>query len=380
MIIHWFLILILLIVIESVLVFLSHTKRGERFFDIIPLVFCLFATGMLLANGGIIDRSNSIIQQVIDIMLPVALFLMMVTVDVRSILHLGSTALIVFFAGTFGVMIGMVAGFLVVKGIVGPQFAGGFGALTGSWTGGSANMIAVKEAINVPQDIFTLMVVIDSTVPYIWMALLIFLCPHQHKIDKHHKAKQFHVHDVEEITGRMHWPTVLPMMLLAVLVSLGVGKLSAFFPVIKGVISTYTWVIILVTTVALILGVTPLGHWAKKGVGPWGLWILFLVLLCIGTRGDLSRISTAPWLFLAGFIAVAFHAAILYGVGRLVKAPLFLMVTASQANLGGVASASMLAEIYRPGLASVGLLMAILGNVIGTYAGILVAQICRLLF
>ncbi len=377
MINHSLSILLTLVIVGSLLIFLSHTKKGQRFFDIIPLVFCLFASGMILANSGIVDRTNPIYQQTIDIMLPVALFLMLVTVDMRSILHLGSTALIVFLAGTVGVMVGMVVAFSVVKGVVGPQFASGFGALTGSWTGGSANMIAVKEALEVPQQVFTLMVVIDSTIPYVWMAFLIFLCPHQHKIDTHHRAKQFHANNVQEITGRLHWPILLPMVILGILVSLGIGQVSQMLPVVKGVIGTFTWTIILVTTVALVLGTTPLGNWAKKGIGPVGLWILFLVLLCIGTKGDLSQIKTAPWLLLAGLIAVCCHAIILYGVGRLVKAPLFLMVTASQANLGGVASASMLAEIYRPGLASVGLLMAILGNIIGTYAGIVVGQICR---
>lgn len=379
MIHQWWAIVLVFVVVEFTLLRLSHTKSGQKFFDVIPVIFCLFASGMLLANTGVIDQTSFIYQRVIDIVLPVALFLMLVTVDVRSILHLGSSAVILFIAGMVGVMLGMITAFMALKGVLGAEYATGFGALTGSWTGGSANMIAVKEALDVPQQVFTLMVIIDSTIPYVWMAFLVFICPYQKHIDTHHKAHQFHVKDVEENAGRLQWHIAVPMAIVAILMSLGVSQISQLLPVVKGVISSFTWVIILITAVALGMGVTPLGKWAKKGVGPLGLWCLFLVLLCIGSKGDLSQISKAPWLLLAGLIVVSIHVALIYSVGRFLKAPLFLMVTASQANLGGVASASMLAEIYRPGLASVGLLMAILGNVFGTYAGILVGQICRFL-
>ncbi len=333
---------------------------------------------MVLSNTGIIEHNNPVYQQTIDLCLPAALFLMLVTVDVRAILHLGPKALIVFLAGMLGVMVGMIVGFWVVKPMIGPEFATGFGVLTGSWTGGSANMIAAKEALNVPDKVFTLMLILDSTVPYLWMGFLIFLCSKQHHIDRHHGAEQFKQMDVERLQTSIQWPIAIVMLIFALGLSLLLSVVDNYLPVVKGIVSSFTWTIILVTTIALCLGVTSFGRWAHKGVGPWGQWMLFFVLVCIGTKGDLSQFRTAPWLFLGGFIALFIHAGITYSVGRLIKAPLFLMAVASQANLGGVASASMLAEIYRPGLASVGLLMAILGNIIGTYVAILTGHICRL--
>ncbi len=373
------LIILLLLSIEIILLRLSHAKRLHKIFNVVPVIFLLFASGMLLSNAGIIDRGSFVYQKSIDWLLPTALFLMMITVDVRSILHLGKAALIVFFAGAVGVMVGMVVAFLAVKGIIGSQYAAGFGALTGSWTGGSANMIAVKEALGVPNNVYTLMVIIDSIIPYVWMGFLIFLCKKQAAIDKYHGAREFQIKDVQVLTTSFNWQVLLPLLAGGIVLSGFLNWISAHLPVIKGIISPFTWVIILVTTIALGIGVTPLGIWARKGLGMWGQWILFFVLICIGTKGDLSQIQTVPWLFLAGIIAVLCHVLILYGVGRLIKAPLFLIAISSQANLGGVASASMLAEIYRPGLAGVGLLMAILGNIIGTYAGIFVGEICRLL-
>ena len=372
------LIIVVLVSIEIALLYLSHLKCLHKFFDIIPIIFWLFAAGMILANAGILDRTNPIYQQSIDVLLPAALFLILITVDVRSILHLGPAALIMFFAGMVGVMVGMVTAFAIMQPLIGAKFAEGFGALTGSWTGGSANMIAVKEALNVPNDVFTLLVIIDSTIPYVWMAFLIFLCPRQQRIDAFHKAKQFAVKGIERISTAAKPLTFVPLMMLALIVSVALAKVSAMLPVVKGIVSPFTWTIILVTVVALCIGVTRLGHWAHQGLGAWGQWMLFFVLLCIGTKGDLSRAASVPWLLLAGLIVLSIHALFTYVVGRLIKAPLFLMVCASQANLGGVASASMVAEIYHPGLAGVGLLMAILGNIVGTYAGILTGQICRL--
>ncbi len=373
-------ILIIILIVQIFWLKISRVKYFEKFFDIIPVICWLFVSGMVLANTGVIERGSAVYQQAIDLLLPAALFLMLVTVDVRTILHLGPTALTVFFGGMFGVMVGMVVGFAAVKGIIGSKFADGFGALTGSWTGGSANMIAVKEALSVPDDVFTLMLLLDSTIPYVWMGFLIYLQPKQHQINHWLGAHKFKAHeDVKKLSTEVRWPVLLPMLAVALGLSLALNYVTDFLPVIKGVLTPFVWTIIIVTVLSLSLGVTQIGRWAQSGIGPWGQWVLFFVLICIGTKGDLSRLSSAPWLFLAGLIAVTCHAVILLGVARLVKAPLFLIATASQANLGGVASASMLAEIYRPGMAGVGLLLAILGNIVGTYGGILVGQICRLL-
>ena len=148
---------------------------------------------------------------------------------------------------------------------------------------------------------------------------------------------------------------------------------------IKNVISTYTWAIIIVSIVGIAASLSPLKKLEKFGSEKIGYYVLYFVLTSIGARSNISHINATFILIGAGFLIVFVHAIILIITARLLKAPMFLVAVASQANIGGVASAPIVAAIYEPGLASVGLVLAILGNIIGTYLGIITGQLCRIL-
>ena len=154
--------------------------------------------------------------------------------------------------------------------------------------------------------------------------------------------------------------------------------LSSYLPTVKDVISPYSWTIILVSTLTIFLSMTPVSRIPHTGADKFGKWILYFVLTSIGARASLHNAGQVGILIAAGSVVVLIHAAVLIVTARLIRAPLFLVVTSSQANIGGVASAPVVAEVYQPGLASIGLLLAILGNIIGTYIGIFTGQICRL--
>ncbi|MDD4182840.1 MAG: DUF819 family protein, partial [Candidatus Omnitrophica bacterium] len=149
-------------------------------------------------------------------------------------------------------------------------------------------------------------------------------------------------------------------------------------PVITNVISGYTWAIIIVSILGISLSLTPLKKLENFGSQNVGYFILYFVLTSIGARSNISHINSTLILIAAGFLIVILHAIVLLFTSRLLHAPMFLVATASQANIGGVASAPIVAAIYEPGLASVGLLLAILGNILGTYLGIITGQLCHL--
>jgi uncharacterized membrane protein len=149
-------------------------------------------------------------------------------------------------------------------------------------------------------------------------------------------------------------------------------------PAIKSVITSYTWVIIIVSILGIALSLTSVKKLEKYGSEKIGYFILYFVLTSIGARSSISHINTTMILVASGFLIVILHAGILLLVSRLIRAPMFLLAAASQANIGGVASAPIVAAIYEPGLASVGLLLAVLGNILGTYLGIITGQICHL--
>ncbi len=161
-----------------------------------------------------------------------------------------------------------------------------------------------------------------------------------------------------------------------------VGRLSqaasVYLPTGKDVISPYAWTIILVSVLLLFLSQTPIGRIQGTGANKFGKWILYFVLTSIGARASLNNASQAGILIVAGVVVILIHLVILLVTARLIRAPLFLVATASLSNIAGLASAPVVAEIYQPGLASVGLLLAILGHSLGAYNGILTGQICRL--
>jgi uncharacterized membrane protein len=377
---------IILIVIESVVLWAARQNRFQKIFRYIPAVFWIYCLPMVIASLGWIDRQSPLYGLAVTYGLPASLFLLLSGVDLKAIARLGRTAVLVFLAGSAGIMVGTMAVFAVLRPIVGDEYFSGFGALSASWMGGSANMIAVKEAAGVPDNIFLPMVVVDTVVPYVWMGFLIFLSSWQKEIDAWNGADQGILAGIREriaghapsVSQNPDWIRTGAVILMAFLVSLGVNKISSVLPVVNGVISAFTWVIILVSVLGLIASLMPLRRYEPAGTAKSGYVLLYFVLTTIGAKASITHLGESLVLIAGGFLIVLVHAAVLLAVVRWLKAPVMLAAAASQANLGGAASAPIVAEVYHPGLAPLGLLMAVLGNIIGTYLGIIVGQLCRL--
>ncbi|MFA5320799.1 MAG: DUF819 family protein [Candidatus Omnitrophota bacterium] len=380
-----FLLTLTLVFIESAVIHISGRRRFKKFFKFIPPVFWIYFLPMLAATFKFIDRQNPLYQFLSANLLPAALILLLLSSDVRSILRLEKPALIMMLAGSLGIMIGIPLAFFFMKPWVGGQMWPGFGALSASWTGGSANMIAVKEALNTPDAVFMPMVVVDTIVPYVWMGILIAAAAHQKRFDAWNRSDCRVLDELSRKTKAVSQeadpkfeftPTLIltGIALSGVLLSRG---LAARLPVFKNVISDYTWAILLASFLGIALSFTPARKLEKHGASRLGYFVLYLVLTSIGARAGISSLNTAFLLIIAGFLAVFFHAFVLLLTARIIKAPLFLVAAASQANIGGAASAPVVAEIYQRGLASAGLLLAILGNILGTYCGIITGQVCR---
>ena len=380
-----FLILPFLLAIEAAVLAAAASKRCEQFFDFLPAVFWIYFLPMLASTFGLIDPKAQVLGVVTTYLLPMSLALLLITVDVRSIFRLGPKALGMFFIGALGVMIGTAFAFLLFKDVVGHPFWAGFGALSASWTGGSANMIAVKEALAVPDPVFLPMVVVDTICPYIWMGLLIAAVRLQPAFDQWNKSDRGVLEDLRVRAGdlpqkkniRLTFGGLIAVVGLALVLGLLSRGIALQLPEIKDMISTYAWTIIVVSALALGLSFSPVRRIESAGASKVGYWILYFVLTSIGAKASLSHVGASLVLIGAGFVIIAVHVIILLIGARIVRAPLFLVAAASQANIGGVASAPVVAAVYEPGLASVGLLLAILGNIVGTYLGILVGQICR---
>jgi uncharacterized membrane protein len=231
------------------------------------------------------------------------------------------------------------------------------------------------------------MVVVDTIVPYVWMGILIALAGWQAKFDHWNHADSA---ILDNLTGRIkerkaqgrtkkfRWP-----FLLIAVVSL-VGMIASRFlagiiPEIPQTLSRYGWMIICVSCIGIGLSFTRLRSLGEQGASRIGYYLLYFVLTSIGAKASISNLSAVPLLIFCGFLIVLVHALVLFLAARMMRLPLFLLATASQANVGGVASAPVVSATYRPELASVGLLLAILGNIIGTYFGIVTGRICYII-
>ncbi|MFA5059703.1 MAG: DUF819 family protein [Candidatus Omnitrophota bacterium] len=380
---HFFIVCVLLAIEIFILVISSH-RNFKRYFQLLPSVFWIYFLPMLASTLGVIDGKNPLYAKLTTYLLPPSLFILLMTVDVRAILRLGKIALIMFFAGSLGIVLGAPLVFSLFKKWIGADFWSGFGALSGSWSGGSANMIAVKESLNVPDPIFLPMVVVDTVVPYFWMGILVALSGLQIYFDRWNRSDRAVLDELGQRVAtifiqekKIRFGATILILALAAFAGYLAQFLAEFLPVIEDMISTYAWTIILVSFLGISLSFTPARNLERFHSTKIGYFLLYFVLTSIGARADLSNIPSSAILILAGFLIVFIHFIFLLTVAKMIKAPFFLVATASQANIGGVASAPIVAEIYQSGLASVGLLLAILGNIVGTYFGIIAGQLCR---
>ena len=382
-----FLIIIFLLSLEIIILHLSTHPRTKKYFEILPSVFWIYFLPMLASTFGILDSKSPVYQEITKYLLPASLFLLLICVDVKAILRLGKTALMTFFIGAVGIMAGACLSFFIFKRWVGADFALGFGALSASWTGGSANMIAVKEAMSVPDNVFLPMVIVDTIVPYLWMGILVAVVGIQKNYDRWNRSDRTIIDDLSRKISHakqlqkkpLKFSTTIMILLLALAGSLVSQMIAKQLPSIHGLFSTYAWTIIVMTFLGLFLSLTPLKKMENYGSSRIGYFLLYFVLTTIGAKATIANVGSVLILILSGFVIVIVHISFLFAFARLRRIPLFLVVAASQANIGGMASAPVVAEIYQPGLASVGLLLAILGNIVGTYLGILVAYSCQYL-
>jgi uncharacterized membrane protein len=282
-------------------------------------------------------------------------------------------------AGTLGIIVGGPVSLALFGGFLPEDAWKGFAALSGSWIGGTANMVAIAESVDTPPSAFNPIIVVDTVVGYGWMGVLLFFSVWQKKFDRWSSAN---TRAIEETNARLaeldrdRHPTKVRDA--AFLVGIGMGaavlsvNLGSTMPALGDptIISGTTWAVLIVVTGGLILSFTPLRNYEKVGASQLGYTALYLLLAGIGAQADLKAVLQAPVYLVAGAVWISIHVAILYLAARIVRAPLFFVATGSMSNIGGAASAPVVAGVYHPAMAPVGLLMAVVGYVFGIYGAL----------
>ena len=358
---------------------LSEQPRMEPVFRYLPPVIFAYFIPTISTTLGILPASSPVYDWMTRYLLPLALLLLMITVDVRSIVKLGKTAVAMVMAGALGIVIGAQVSYLVFGRWLPEDAWTGFAALSGSWIGGTANMVAIAESVGTPEAIFAPVIVVDTVVGYGWMGVLLLFSAFQPKFDRWLNADLSAIEDTNrrlaEVEAVRHPSTVAD---IAIIIGLGLAgailsvQLGAKLPTLgePTIISHTTWAVLIVVTGGLLLSFTPVRKLEEVGASRMGYVALYLMLTGIGAQGDLRAVLDSPAFFLAGMLWIAIHAIVLIIAARLLKAPSFFIATGSMANIGGVGTAPIVAGIYHPAMAPVGLLMAVAGYILGIYFGL----------
>jgi uncharacterized membrane protein len=371
----------------AVIFYLGEVKALKKFFHICPpLIWCYFVP-MICTTIGITPASSELYSFMSVKLLPAVLVLLMITTNVPLIMKLGPRAIGMTLFGSVGIVVGGVVAFVFGKSFftdLDPETWKGMGALAGSWIGGSTNMLAIKESIGTPEHVFTPFIVVDTVVGYGWLAVLIFLSGYQETIDRWTKADTSKIKQVNEDLAQGYQAHKQPLnmknfaLMLGVAFAVGQLCLYATSGITYGgeVFSPFAWGILLITAVSLALSFTKLRELEYSGAAHVGYYGLYVLLATIGAKADLTALAGAHYYFAIGFVWLLIHIAFLI-VGLLIlRAPLFLFACGSMSNIGGTASTPVVAAAYQPSMATVGLLMAIVGTVVGTPLGLLMAHIC----
>jgi len=367
--------------------FLSGIPRLQKLFEFTPPVIYAYFVPTISTTVGITPSSSVAYEWMVRYLLPVALVLLMITIDLRSVAKLGGMALIMVVAGTAGIVIGGPIALLLFGGFLPEGAWMALAALSGSWIGGTANMVAIAESVGTPDSLMGPIIVVDTVVGYGWMGILLFFSGWQHRWDRRINARtealeetnrrlaeaETHRHPVE-----LRWIAVI--VGLAFAGSVAAVQAGAALPALGDptIISGTTWAVLIIVTLGLALSFTPVRSLEDHGASRIGYLALYLLLTAIGAQADMAAVLAAPAFLAAGVVWLAIHAAILVGVARLIRAPLFFVATGSMANVGGAASAPVVAGVYHPAMAPVGLLMAVVGYVLGIYAGLACAWLLSL--
>ncbi len=365
---------------------LFHGKAASRFFRFVPPVVLIYLGLMLLCSLKLWDLSSTsaAYSAIKNPLLYAMLFLMLLRCDLRKIARLGGKMLIGFFCATVSIAIGFIVSYALMHGFLGEDAWRSLGALCGSWMGGGGNMLAVQAALDVDEAAMAYPLVMDSVCATVYIMFLLWVIGFAPVFNKWTKAD---THLIDEIGSSLHAEASADTRRLTwqnILLLLGLGLIvSALSQEAGAVINTYapffdkaTWTVLVVTLAGVISAMTPLGK--IKGADEISNVLLYVVIALIASRADLTSVGNAHLWLLCGFLILFIHVILMLIFAKLFKMDVFTCAVASLANVGGTATAPVLAGTYNSALVPVGIIMALLGYVIGSGGGLLTAHLMSL--
>ena len=378
------------------------TPGLKRFFKWVPALLLCYFVPALYNTVGLIDGEGSNLYYLASrLMLPAALVLLTLSIDIKGILRLGPKLLFVFCMGTLGIVLGAIVTFQLMEWLWPAAVAGdtwkGMAALSGSWIGGGANMVAIREIYEVDATLFGQFAVVDVAIASLLMATLLFLANRSQQIDARSGADtraldemQQRISAYEAANARI--PTLSDLMVIIGWAFGIVGlahaiaqpasawfKANAPWSAQFSLDAPFVWIVVLSTLGGLLLSFTRVRRLENAGASKVGTVFLYFLIACIGMQMDFLKLANRPELVLIGLLWMSIHVAVIWYAAKLVKAPLFYFGVGSMGNVGAAASAPVIAAAFHPTLAPVGVLLGTVGYATGTVIAYFLGQVLRMM-
>ena len=377
--------LVALMFIASSIVYVEK-KSQHKIFEYLPAIVILYFVVMLASTFGLWQKTEEVTstyKTVKSNLLPAMIFLMLLLADMREIVKLGKKMLLTFFLASLSIGLGFIGMFTLFQTSFGPEAWKPFAALSGSWMGGTANMVAIQGALNLPDAAMGYTLLIDSIDYAIWVMILLALVPFAKQFNHWSKADTSVIDEVgarlaekEEKKKPITFDSLFFLLGSALLVS-ALAQYGASFLPTSAFLTLTTWVVILSTLAGIIFAMTPMAK--ISGSSELANIMLYLIVALIASRANFAELTEAPLYIFAGFVIITIHVVIMLIFAKLFKLDLFSLGVASLANIGGVASAPILASAYSKALIPIGVLMAMMGYILGTFGGLMVGKILEMI-
>ncbi|HIQ47538.1 MAG TPA: DUF819 family protein [Sulfurovum sp.] len=370
-----------LMMISATVVYIEK-KTQYKIFEYLPAIVIIYFIVMLASTFGVWEKTESVTasyKTVKSNLLPAMIFLMLLLADMREIFKLGKKMLLTFFLASLSIALGFIGMFALFHASFGPESWKPFAALSGSWMGGTANMVAIQGALSLPDSAMGYTLLIDSIDYAIWVMIVLALVPFAKKFNTWSKADTSVIDEVGErlaLKEADKQPITFDGLFFLLGTALFVSALaqySAGFLPTTDFLTNTTWVVIIATLAGILFAMSPLAK--ISGSSELANIMLYLMVALIASRANFAELTQAPLYIFAGFVIITIHVTIMIIFAKLFKLDLFSLGVASLANIGGIASAPILASAYSRALIPIGVLMAMMGYILGTFGGLMVGKV-----
>jgi uncharacterized membrane protein len=373
-------------VICMVPVFFLWLERKTRWkiFDFLPAIIWIFLTPIFLSNLNIIPRESEIYTTFKSFAVPLFIVLMLLDINIRQSMKVAWRGAIVLTIGAVGIVIGCVAAYVMFSAGLPDNAWSGFGALAGSWIGGTGNLAAVAESLDTPSELVGIVVIVDNLVYLVYFPLILtckrwakpfnrFTGVSDEEIAHFIQASS----EVEKKTHEVHFSDVLTLVGWGFVAIVAARWIAGMVPEFPPVLTTSTWTILLVTTIGVLMSATPLKD--VPGTEPLSMSFVYLYMTMIGASADLRQLGDAHWFLVAGFLAITIHLVFVVFGAKLLRLDVSMAAVSSVACVGGAASAPVAAGYHREELVPVSIMLALIGYALGNYLGVAAAYLCNMI-